>query len=252
MAGFSDVIPGFSVRRQNLPFCLVLYSISGDAELVLDGKTKRFAPGNVLIAGLRAKYEYYATGNWSTLSFLMLPERRWYPLFPKKAVLRPARWLAPIQQAAESYLTEERYHYADRAAVTSSYARLIALLLHRELLGELSHRKSLVLSRCESLWLEVDSNPAHAWSTTEMASKVGMSDSHLQRVCRDLYGLTPMDIVMRSRMSHARSLLALTDETLDEIASRVGYATPFSFSRAFKRQTGITPRQFRKHPGSAT
>jgi AraC-like DNA-binding protein len=48
------------------------------------------------------------------------------------------------------------------------------------------------------------------------------------------------------RMEEAQRLLALTDEPVQKLAERFGYASPFAFSTAFKRSTGLAPRAFRE------
>jgi AraC-like DNA-binding protein len=47
-------------------------------------------------------------------------------------------------------------------------------------------------------------------------------------------------------MEHGKMLLAHTDYPLAIIADRLGYATPFAFSKAFKRWSGTSPKQFRQ------
>jgi AraC-like DNA-binding protein len=47
------------------------------------------------------------------------------------------------------------------------------------------------------------------------------------------------------RMSRAEKTLSGTDLRISEVALMVGYANPTVFSRAFKRWTGMSPRQYR-------
>lgn len=47
-------------------------------------------------------------------------------------------------------------------------------------------------------------------------------------------------------MQRARERLLQANATLETIAEEVGYACPFSFSTAFKREIGMNPRQFRQ------
>jgi AraC-like DNA-binding protein len=41
-------------------------------------------------------------------------------------------------------------------------------------------------------------------------------------------------------------IMRTSDDTLERIATRVGYSDAFIFSKAFKRVQGISPREFRK------
>lgn len=54
-----------------------------------------------------------------------------------------------------------------------------------------------------------------------------------------------MSYVARWRLAMGADLLSSTDATIATIARRTGYANPFSFSAAFKRRHGVSPREFR-------
>jgi len=47
-------------------------------------------------------------------------------------------------------------------------------------------------------------------------------------------------------MAIAADLLCRPGETVGSVAEKVGYATPFAFSAAFKRARGITPQGHRE------
>ncbi len=58
-------------------------------------------------------------------------------------------------------------------------------------------------------------------------------------------GESPRRYITRARLAHAAGLLHRTDASLAEIAARAGYATEFSFSKAFKRTFGVAPGAYR-------
>jgi AraC-like DNA-binding protein len=55
-----------------------------------------------------------------------------------------------------------------------------------------------------------------------------------------------MEMVTQMRMHQAQELLTNTDNLVKSIAYLLGYSDSFSFSAAFKRYTGYSPREFRK------
>jgi AraC family transcriptional regulator len=79
----------------------------------------------------------------------------------------------------------------------------------------------------------------------ELAEVSGLSRSHLIRVFRDATGETPNRYLTRIRMESARRLLEATDLSVAEVSRRNGYASTSQFSRAFRRETGKTPREYR-------
>jgi len=88
-------------------------------------------------------------------------------------------------------------------------------------------------------------DPAHPWTLDKLAAESGASRASLARRFHDLVGEPPMTFLKNWRMAMAADLLCQPDETVATVAEKVGYATPFSFSSAFKRVRGMSPQQHR-------
>lgn len=83
-------------------------------------------------------------------------------------------------------------------------------------------------------------------SKEQVAERLGMSSRTLHRLLEaEGLSFTPMSNAAREQL--ARAALRDTDDTLAEIATYLGFADESSFSRAFKRWTGVTPGEFREH-----
>lgn len=79
-----------------------------------------------------------------------------------------------------------------------------------------------------------------------LARLVGLSRGHFMRAFRQSTGHTVHDHVERLRIDRAKHLLAQADVPLKQIASQLGFATPSSFSLAFRRATAMTPAGYRR------
>jgi AraC-like DNA-binding protein len=79
---------------------------------------------------------------------------------------------------------------------------------------------------------------------TRCAAALGMSGRALQ-LRLDEFGATFSQILEAQREAMARSLLAVDEHSLDEVALRLGYAEQTSFGRAFRRWTGLSPGSYR-------
>lgn len=88
-------------------------------------------------------------------------------------------------------------------------------------------------------------NPAHPWTMGQLAAQAGASRATLARRFQDLVGESPMTFLRNWRMAMAADLLCNAEETVGTVAEKVGYATPFAFSAAFKRVRGVSPQQHR-------
>ena len=89
-------------------------------------------------------------------------------------------------------------------------------------------------------------NYSEAIDFARLARRFAVSYSFLRQRMRKVTGLPPNQYLLRLRCSAAQTLLCDTDLSIKEIGARVGIDDPFSFSRTFKRCTGISPRQYRR------
>jgi AraC-like DNA-binding protein len=77
------------------------------------------------------------------------------------------------------------------------------------------------------------------------AQKMDMSVRTLQAKLSE-YQLSFSDILEEQRMALAQNYLKQPHLSLDDVAANLGYSEQSSFGRAFKRWTGMTPKQFRQ------
>jgi AraC-like DNA-binding protein len=88
-------------------------------------------------------------------------------------------------------------------------------------------------------------DPARPWRIEDLAAEVGLSRATLARRFTELAGQPPMAYLTSWRMTLAARLLRDTDLSLSAVARKVGYASPFAFSHAFKREFDLPPGQYR-------
>lgn len=86
----------------------------------------------------------------------------------------------------------------------------------------------------------------------DVAEAVGYSERHLERLFRQVFGLSVWRFVLQSRVHAAAQALSHTDRRVTQIALEFGFCDASAFARAFKASTGLTPKQYReRHAGGA-
>ncbi len=86
---------------------------------------------------------------------------------------------------------------------------------------------------------------AHGYPKLDRAARaLGASPRSLQRRLAEA-GLSYSELVEQCRLDAAREMLEESNIRVSEIATRLGYADPSSFSRFFARSTGMAPRAYR-------
>lgn len=82
-------------------------------------------------------------------------------------------------------------------------------------------------------------------SLTSLAKSVNMSSSYLSSMFKKYYGQTISAYITEMRLSHAKELLRMSTMRTSEISEAVGYMDPNYFSVVFKKNMGMTPREYR-------
>ncbi len=126
--------------------------------------------------------------------------------------------------------------------------RLLGLLLLR--LRTLEKERDLVEQRHPALRRAVRFLKEHftePLTQEEIARRSGLSPSRLNVLFRQEFGVSIMRMVTRKRMFLARMLLTDPLKSVTEVAELTGYSDMNYFVRAFRREHGVTPLEFRKN-----
>ncbi|MFD2614388.1 AraC family transcriptional regulator [Paenibacillus gansuensis] len=80
-----------------------------------------------------------------------------------------------------------------------------------------------------------------------IADELGLSSTYIGRIYKQHTMKTILGYISEVRMNKARELLHGTNESIGDIAERIGYANGPYFFKAFKKANGVTPAEYRKH-----
>jgi AraC family transcriptional regulator len=97
------------------------------------------------------------------------------------------------------------------------------------------------------LLIEVQQNLDRELDLRSLAGKYGYSPFHFQRIFSNAVGETPKKYVERLRLEKAAYKLQITDEPIFDVCLSVGFTNHETFTRAFRRYFGISPRDCRKN-----
>ena len=79
-----------------------------------------------------------------------------------------------------------------------------------------------------------------------LAAQVGLSKFHFHRLFKTAMGVSPSRHHINLRMNVARQLLRETKKSVVDVALDVGYANPSHFAKLFRRETGLSPSDYRR------
>lgn len=92
----------------------------------------------------------------------------------------------------------------------------------------------------------IHGDPARPWTVGELGRRAGLSRAAFARRFTTLVGQPPLAYLTWWRMTTAGRLLREDDAPLRMVAHRAGYASEFAFAKAFKREYGMAPGQYRR------
>lgn len=85
--------------------------------------------------------------------------------------------------------------------------------------------------------------PAKAWTVADLSAIANMSRASFAEYFRQVVGQTPVDYLVSWRISLAQKRLR-EGRSIALVADEVGYESPSALARAFRRKTGVSPREW--------
>ena len=241
----------------------VVYMCSGTTTHIVNGKTIRLQQGELLFLSQSARQEILrAEENDIAVNFVVLPEffqealsiigeeatplRRFLLdcLFEQNSgpgyLLFQVSDNIPIQNLVENLIFSLLYDTPNRRKVS----QMTMTLLFLQLLG---HTDKLVWDSQEEILQVLRYVDEHYvdGSLHEAAALLHSDVSSLSREIRRKSGKTYTELVQEKRLNQAAFLLRTTDRKVEDIALAVGYENISYFHRIFRKEYGVSPRQFR-------
>ncbi len=81
----------------------------------------------------------------------------------------------------------------------------------------------------------------------ELADEACMSEPDFYRIFKQTFGITPVDYINQQRITLASKLLRTTSICLSDVSIQCGFNNMTYFMKLFRRETGLSPTQYRKH-----
>ena len=103
--------------------------------------------------------------------------------------------------------------------------------------------------RLRQLIQTVVSRPEDEWNIEKMTAIANLSRAQLMRLFKQQTGISPHAFVNLIRLRQAAVLLRQTADSVLSVALNVGFQSETHFGKAFKKQYGISPGQYRKNAG---
>lgn len=158
-----------------------------------------------------------------------------------------------VRAMLEQIQAEFRLPQAGRAWMLDWLVRAVLLLVARQHAttvhgGSGERGRAELFARFRQL---VEQHWREHWTIPRYAETLKVTESRLNRLCNALTDKSAFEVVQDRLLLEARRRLVYVQVPVSQLAYELGYQDPAYFCRHFKKQTGMTPSQFRKQ-GRAT
>lgn len=249
--GFQKCPPGYGWGPGVRDHFLLHYVVSGRGSYESNGRTFVLGPGEAFLAlpdtpiYYRADemdpWEYYWVGFSGPSAPLLLAQT---PFDRHRPVLRPAAGEG-LRQALLDIYKARGSDYPSAVRMAGYLQATLGLLMER---GPQRGEAALAAyARQGADFLQ--QNYSQSIGVDEAAREAGVSRSYLYRAFQAEFACSPSAYLTRYRIQRAAQLLRHSTLPIGVVATSVGFQDPYYFSRAFRRETGRTPSQYRAGGG---
>ena len=222
------------------------------------GEIFTLRPGNVVLLPQNSAHRLSHVDNESTCivcGTLRLQHSARYFLTSLPETL----FLAPVNHSVEYNWLREAIPFLQQEsrsampgvdALCSQICATFFTLAVREWIAQVNTEKNilslLLHPRLGAVIQQMLEMPGHAWTVESLASIAHMSRASFAQLFRDVSGTTPLAVLTKLRLQIAAQMFSRETLPVVVIAESVGYASESSFHKAFVREFGCTPGEYRE------
>ena len=251
MVGDEQCAPTYRVCRANAEISVMILVLSGQGSLALRGNVHSLSAGDMLVLPQGETYQYETLRGqpWRILWFNMTGE-----LFP--------HWLSqyglnasPVYLQANETVVQAVWEGVNLCRGRLPHDRLqdalcaqiygILLALRRQF-----NARAKPVGPAQKLRFLIDeqitAHPDAPFSMAEAAARLNFSQRQLERLFLAAFQRTPYAYFLQQKLLLAKQYLRNTRLSVKEISQRLGFCDPYYFSNCFKREEGVSPRDYRR------
>lgn len=234
---------------------VLIWFTRGQGRLTISGRSCGYSPHNLVFLPPKTMHGFSTMGPILG-SMVFLPPGTTYdwPGKPLHLRIQDIRAQRELTAQIESIDDELRRGGDRSSAAIRHYAGLLSIWLARTVENLADHpftspgtRLDTAAHRLAEAYTSlVERDFRKPDGVQHYAALLGVTPTHLSRVCRKIAGRPALDILTDRRHFEARKLLRDTKVQVSKIAEQTGFASAAYFTRAFRARTGQTPSEFRQ------
>lgn len=234
-------------------FYMMTYIRKGSAKLKVEGKVYHLHPGTVIFIPPHLKHDQYKDSDEET-EFLW-----WHFTYSIHHVVDvlPFLQIPYIYSLKNHKKFEEVFDELMLSMSREGHLPTIILqkaksleLLYLLLDNALGSVRTVVENQQShsflSILLKIVTQPEASLSLANLAAELHMNPTYISNHFKQIFGKPPIQLHRKIKIEKAKSLLEMREMNVTEISEMLGFNDIQTFTRLFKKYTGISPRQYQE------
>lgn len=238
-------------KRQNLNSFLFLVVLDGEGTLNYCGTRHRISAGDCALINCARPYSHESSAMhpWSLkwVHFNGLEASFYYDYFISREIsylFRPRSILPFTDVLDQLYLCQQNKNPLMELTSNKYLTDMITLCFTEN--ESLKMGEYTIPDKLKQVHEYISENYFRKISLEDLADRFFISKFHLSREYKKIYGTTLGNALTNLRLSHAKSMLRFSDDSIDTIALSCGFQDTGYFIKVFKKAENMTPLQYRK------
>ncbi len=238
------------------------YTISGDRFTVTPIETYSYHSGDVSLLPPLVYHRTFSLSNTPYESILIkftfdfvrpfidiIGKDRFKEFYNSRTFSFNNRTKEKIRNIFEDMLLEyNKNTYYKELILQGMLFRLFTVVMEEQISKNNLHKAIMPLTEeIIEIICYIETHYCESPTLSQMAQKVNLSEGYLSKLFSKQLGMSYSEYIGNVKIEHAQTLLLKTNKSIMEIALEIGYCNGDYLSAKFKKITGMTPIEFRKH-----
>ena len=232
----------------SLPRHLFLWVVRGQGRINLEGQVRGYSANNAVFVPAGSMHAFdMAPGAIGFALYIDADLDLDLPTDALQLRINDASHQAQIASCLDTIQTEIDSAHPDKEQALYFHSGLFSVWLnrtssyYRSQIPKMGKSARLLQSYCRL----IEQNLSTGYSVADYADSLGVTTTHLTRVCNQSCGKSASALLSDRQFYEARQNLRETHHPIKNIAMNLGFRSAAYFSRAFLNQTGKSPSEFR-------
>ncbi|MDB5105894.1 MAG: AraC family transcriptional regulator [Fibrobacteres bacterium] len=226
---------------------VLIVNLRTEGTVALDNRSFELKPGEGLLV-FPHQFHHFHPPKADSIRWLFLT----FELNNPENIAALRNKVNPLSETFRAYLGRLVQMYLEKTSQkeTSTAISMLAGLALLELMQQEGRSSTRATMARPSV---IDQINRYIWDNfdkdlklSDLAEKFPYSESHLRLLFRKRMGMSLGTYIQKVKMNRARSLLVSSGLNVSQVAQSCGYDSLYSFSRAFKKTTGLSPLAYKK------